>query len=489
MSKFYDTSSNSYRWWVLGAIGLANFSASLDLSIVIVSFPRLAKVFDTDASVLMWLVVAFNVAELGLLLTLARIGDTFGRKKVYMAGVATYTLGLIFCTISPNIPILIVGRIIEGFGAAMLMTVGSAIVVAVFPSKQQGRAIGLFSMVVTIGLIAGPALGGVILDHLDWQGMFYTRIPIGIICLILAAILIQEQKIPGVKLKIDYGGAITLLLGISALLLYLNLGDNLGYGSPAGIGMIAAGVLFLAAFIIIERHVDQPVLDLSLFKNRTFTLAGLTSVFQMGAGSMGPLLFPFLMINGLLLSSSTSGLLMALIAVPPILVSPVSGWLSDKIGTKFPMVIATLCFTASLYLASRLDLESQIIHIALIMVLYGTGMGSFQAPYQSAMIGTTSRANLATTLGVANTLKLLGNATGTAVGGTIFTLRQAVKLAEYSAQNISQDMAERMAVVSSFESVMVMAAVISSISILLAVLTKNSKAPPETNEGPVLESG
>jgi MFS family permease len=187
MKKFGDGLGSSYRWWVLFTVGLANFSATLDMSIVTVSFPRLARVFDTDASVLIWLTIAFAIAELGLMLTLARVGDAIGRKKVYMAGVIIYTVGLVFCSLSPNIGFLIGARIVQGAGAAMLMTVGSAIVVAVFPREQQGRAIGLFSVLVSVGLIAGPALGGVILDFLDWQGMFYTRIPVGIISLLLAA--------------------------------------------------------------------------------------------------------------------------------------------------------------------------------------------------------------------------------------------------------------------------------------------------------------
>lgn len=474
------TPGNSYRWWVLFTVGLANFSATLDMSIVTVSFPRLTKVFNTDASVLVWLSIAFAISELGLLLTLARVGDTVGRKKVFMAGVVVYTFGLVFCTFSPNIGFLIAARVVQGAGAAMLMTVGSAIVVAVFPREQQGRAIGLFSVLVTVGLIAGPALGGVILDYLDWQGMFYTRIPVGIISILMAAFLIREQKDPNQKLKIDYAGAATLLLGMASLLLYLNIGDEIGYGSPLGIAMIAAGVLFLAAFIFIERRVSQPVLDLSLFKNRTFTMAGLTSIIQMSAGTMGPLLFPFLMINGLLLSSSTSGLLMAIIAVPPLLISPLSGWFSDRFGTRIPMIAATLFFTAALYLGSRLNLETQTIHIAFILLLFGTGMGAFQAPNQSAMIGSTPRSNLATTLGVANTLRLLGSATGTAVAGTLFTIKQAHRLAEYSAQNIGADMAERLAVTSAFHDVILIASIISMVSVIAAAFTSNNPSQPET---------
>jgi len=186
--------SSAYKWIVLATVSIANFSAALDMSIIVVSFPRLVDVFNTNASVVVWLAIAFSIAELGLILTLARVGDAIGRKKVYVIGLSLYTLGLIFCSISLNITQLIMSRVVQGAGAAMTMTIGGAIVVAVFPREQQGRAIGIFSMMISAGLIAGPALGGFILDTLDWQGIFYTRIPIGIISLILSVMIIKEQK-------------------------------------------------------------------------------------------------------------------------------------------------------------------------------------------------------------------------------------------------------------------------------------------------------
>ena len=306
MSPFLNIESSSYKWWVLAAVSIANFSAALDMSIIIVSFPRLTEVFNTDASVVVWLAIAFSIAELGLLLTLAKVGDSLGRKKVYCFGLGLYTVGLILCSVSPNITMLILSRIVQGAGAAMTLTVGAAIVVAVFPREQQGRAIGLFGMLTSVGLIAGPALGGVIIDFLDWQGIFYTRIPVGIITLIMAMIIIKEQKEPGSRLQLDYGGAITLLGATGCLLLYLNLGSDWGYISTGSLALLAIAVLCLVLFIYLERRIVQPVLDLTFFKNRTFTMAGITSFIQMTSGSTGPALFPFFIVGGLLLSDSTS---------------------------------------------------------------------------------------------------------------------------------------------------------------------------------------
>jgi len=480
MNQILNNPGNSYKWWVLIAISIANFSAALDMSIIIVSFPRLTEVFNTDASVVVWLAISFSVAELGLLLTLAKIGDNIGRKKVYCFGLGLYTLGLILCSISPNITMLIISRIVQGAGAAMTLTVGSAIVVAVFPREQQGRAIGLFAMLTSVGLIAGPALGGVIIDFLDWQGIFYTRIPVGIITLIMAMMIIREQKEPGTRFKLDYGGALTLLGGVGSLLLFLNLGSDWGYLSLSSIILLVVAVICLTFFIYLERRVTQPVLDLTFFKNRTFSMAGLTAFIQMTAGSLGPVLMPFFLVSGLLLSGSTVGMLMALIAVPPVIISPISGWISDKIGNRIPMVIATSSFTAALFFASRLNIETSVMDVALVLALFGVGMGLFMAPNQSAIIGTVDRRHLATAMGVANTMRLLGGSAGMAIGGTLYAVEQSKRAAELALQDIAPAMVERLSVIESYQYVILLASIICAFSILTALFIGKPQNNPDS---------
>ena len=469
--------SSAYKWIVLATVSIANFSAALDMSIIIVSYPRLVDVFNTDASVIVWLTIAFSIAELGLLLTLAKVGDTIGRKKVYVIGLSLYTLGLIFCSISLNIPQLILSRVVQGAGAAMTMTIGGAIVIAVFPREQQGRAIGIFSMMISAGLIAGPALGGFILDTLDWQGIFYTRIPIGIISLILALIIIKEQKESDTRLQLDIGGAVTLLGGTACLLLYLNLGSGWGYLSTNGIALAIAAIILMVLFIYLERRVAQPVLDLRLFKNRIFSMANATNIIQMTAGVTVPTLMPFFLISGLLLSPSTVGMLMALIAIPPVIFSPISGWLSDKIGNRIPMVVAMSLMSVSLFLTSRLGIESSVLTIAIVLLLFGASMGIFMAPNQSAIVGAAPRQNLATAIGVANTMRLLGSSIGTGGAGTLYASQQLLNQTKLAEQGVDPTLIERLAVVESFQFILLLAAVLSFTSIMTSLLTGGKHSP------------
>ena len=456
---------------MLATVSIANFSAALDMSIIVVSFPRLVKVFNTEASTVVWLTIAFSVAELGLLLTLAKVGDTVGRKRVFIIGLLLYTLGLVFCSVSINIEQLIMSRIIQGAGAAMTMTIGGAIVIAVFSREQQGRALGIFSMMVSAGLIAGPALGGFILDSLNWQGIFYTRIPIGIFSMVLAWIIIREQKEEGTPFQLDIGGALTLLGGTGCLLLYLNLGSDWAYLSTKSIPLAVAAVIFIGLFIHIEGRAPQPVLDLQLFKNRVFSMANATNIIQMTTGVTVPTLIPFFLINGLLLSPLRVGILMALIAMPPVIIGPISGWLSDKVGNRLPMIVAMCIMSLSLFLTSRLRMESSVLDIAIVLLMFGSGMGIFMAPNQSAIVGAAPRRNLATAMGVANSMRLLGSSIGTAGAGALYTGRQLLNRTRLAEQGMDSELISRLAVVESFQSILLLAGLLSLASILTALFT------------------
>jgi len=475
-----NTASSSYKWWVLIAVSIANFSSSLDMSIVTISFPRLSEVLNTSPSTVVWLVIGFSVAELGLLLTLAKIGDTIGRKRVYMVGLVVYTVGLILCSVSPNIGMLILARVVQGAGAAMALTVGSAIVIAVFSREEQGRAIGIFSMLMSIGLIAGPARGGFIIEFLDWQGLFYTRIPIGVLCIVMGLIVIKEQKQPGAQLHLDLTGAITLLLGTGCLLLFLNLGSNWGYTSLPALGLVGGALIFLTLFMLVERKAIQPVLDLKLFRSRVFSMASITTAIHMTGASMAPVLLPFFLIGAIMLPATTVGMLMAIMAIPPVILSPISGWLSDRFGSRILMIVATICFSGALYFASRLGLGSSIPVISLMLLLFGCGMGILMPPTQNAIAGSAPRENLASAMGVANTMRLVGASIGTAVAGSLYAYQLTINRTALSVQSISGGTPEQYAVTQSFQFVMLIAALISTASIITAFLSGPSKTVAKT---------
>jgi len=169
-----ETKGDSYKWLVLLTVSIATLMATLDISIVNISFPKLTKVFDTEPSIVLWVSVAFLLVSVGLMLSVGKIGDALGRKRIYILGFALFTVGLILCSLSQNMLQLIISRIIQGVGSAMTISLGNAIVTSVFPRQERGKALGIIGAVVSAGLLAGPTLGGFLLDTLDWRSIFYT---------------------------------------------------------------------------------------------------------------------------------------------------------------------------------------------------------------------------------------------------------------------------------------------------------------------------
>ena len=229
-------------------------------------------------------------------------------------------------------------------------------------------------------------------------------------------------------------------------------------------------MVFIALFIFLERRAAEPVLDLRFFKNRTFSLASVTNFLQMASCGMMPVLIPFFMIDGLLFSSSRAGLLMSVIAVPSIFISPISGWISDKIGNRIPMIGATSVFTLALFLTSRLNIVSTDIQIILVMALFGIGMGLFTAPNQSATISAAPRRSMATALGVANTMRLLGASVGTAIAGTIYAHQQAAYKMELIEQGTAVGLAEQLSVIEAFQYVILLGVFISAASVVSSLM-------------------
>ena len=190
-----------YKWLALLIVSIGTFMVTLDLSIVNISFPRLTQVFETEPSVVLWVSVAYLLASVSLMLTFGRIGDVFGKKRIYILGFALFTLGLVLCSVSQSISQLIMARIVQAVGSAMTVALSAAIVTAAFPKEERGKALGILGGVVSSGLLSGPVLGGLLLDALDWKAIFYTRVPVGIIGLVMAWLLLKEQRESETDLK------------------------------------------------------------------------------------------------------------------------------------------------------------------------------------------------------------------------------------------------------------------------------------------------
>ena len=458
-----------YKWLVLLTVAIGTFMGTLDASIVNISFPRLTQVFETEPSVVMWVSVAYLLVSVGLMLTLGRIGDTFGRKRVYILGFTVFTLGLVLCSLSQSIVQLILARVVQAIGSAMTVALSTAIVTAAFPNEERGKALGILGGVVSSGLLSGPVLGGLILDALDWRAIFYIRVPVGIIGVIMAFILLKEQRDAETGLKFDLGGAATLFGGLSCLLLFFSFGGRLGFTSPLAIILVASAVALLASFIVFERRASQPIVDLNLFRNRIFAAGNISLVIMFVAISANTFLMPFFLIDGLGHSASRTGLIFATISFTALIVGPVSGWLSDKVGSRILCTVGIALICSALFLLSRLSIESSEVDVIIRLVIQGIGSGMFSSPNNSSIMGSVPREKLSTGSAMIGTVRQIGMSCGIAIAGTIFTSRQAFHAARFSLENLSQATVQKLSLVGGFQDTVLFAAIACSIGIFTSL--------------------
>lgn len=221
MRRISFLEKDSYKWWVLLTVSMSSNMVALDLSVLTTCLPQLGRVFNTDSSTLGWLNIVYFIMSQSLMLTLSKLGDAKGRKRIYLIGLVLYTIGLTAASLSLSVGQLIACRVIQGAAGATISALGIAITVAAFPPDERGKAIGVLMGAMSIGLVAGPVLGGVILDLLGWRAIFYLRIPFLLACLVMAWVIVEEQKgIEGRRFKFDTVGSLSLFGWLTCLLLF-----------------------------------------------------------------------------------------------------------------------------------------------------------------------------------------------------------------------------------------------------------------------------
>jgi len=455
----------SYKWLVLLSLSIGTFMSTLDASIVNISLPRLTEVFNTEPSIVLWVTVAYLLVSVGLMLSIGKLGDLFGRKRVYVSGLAIFTIGLVLCSLSQSVVQLILARVVQAIGSAMVIAVGNAIITAVFPAQERGKALGLMGAIVSTGLLSGPVVGGFLLDVLDWRAIFYVRIPVGIIGLVMGWMFLREQEKSSSGTRFDWGGAVTLFGGLSCLLLFLNFGGRMGFTSAPVLLLAGASGLQIILFIVFERRAPQPILTFSLFSNRTFAAGLLSMLIMFIAASANTFLMPFYLLEGIGRTGSQAGLLLAAISTASLLVGPASGWLSDKIGSRILCTVGMSLICTALFLLGRLGQDSSTLELLTRLIILGVGLGMFSSPNNSAVMGAVPRENLSTASAMIATTRQVGISCGIAIIGTIYTTRQAFHSVALAGEGLAPTLLDRFTLVSSFQDSLTYAAIFCTIGI------------------------
>ena len=474
MGFFHSThrlKDERYKWLVLLAVSVGSFVATLDISVLTVCLPALAAAFKTDSAVIGWVNVVYLLTSQSLMFSLARIGDARGRKMIYMLGLALYTAGLVLCSLSRNIPHLIVSRAIQGVGAASIISLSTAIAVAVFPEDERGRALGVLASVDAVGLIAGPIIGGTALDMLGWRAVFFSRVPVALAAMALAWFIVREQKDPVSRFHFDFGGAISLFGCLTTALLFLNLAGRWSLFSAPSLALFASALVMLAIFLRFEKKSAQPVVELALFKNPVLTGAALTSALHATVVAGSAFLLPFYLTGALGYSASMVGLFFSMLPVPFLLLSPLAGRMSDIIDPKFLSALGVALACVALFFLGRLGNGPTPLAITLCVCLIGTSYGIFIAPTNSTIMNSTPRDRFGTASGIIATTRQVGSSTGIAVAGAVFASRLAFYSHHVANGWLGPQAIKKTAVTGAFQDTLLLAAVFGTLGIITALFS------------------
>lgn len=400
----------------------------IDASIVYISLPAIASVFEVDPTAAGWVSMSYLLVLSCFLLSLGRLGDMFGFKRIFLIGLLLFIITSALCGLAWSFGSLVFFRALQAFGAGMTMAMGPAIITATFPSEERGRALGMFGMVIALGLAIGPSLGGTLVDLAGWRSIFYVNIPIGIVSFFWSWKVLAESK-PAGRQRFDWQGSVLAFLGLASLLFFASRGQAVGWSYPI---LILGGfaILFGIWFVQVEKKMIEPMLDLSLFKNRVFSAGNSAALLHFMTQYVIVFLAPFFMQYLLGYSAGQSGIIMTAFPLVVLVTAPLAGILSDKIGQRgLAFGGSFLCTIAAVTLA-MLDQESNPAEISWRLGLFGLGTGLFQPPNNSAVMGSVPKYRLGIAGGVMSTIRNVGMVFGIAIGGAVLAVRHAFYLSQ-----------------------------------------------------------
>ncbi len=429
------------KWHIFAALGSGIFLASFDGGVVRVALPTLVTEFNVDFALVQWVVLSFSLTQTAILLGVGRLGDMVGKKPIFLSGTIAFAISSVLAGLAPNIELLLFFRVLQAIGGAFATALSMGIVTETFPASERGKALGLFSATVSVGGIAGPILGGALLEYFSWRWIFFVSPPVGCVSFLLALRYLPGAN-PGVRQRFDWVGFSTFFAFLLALMLFLTVGQRTGFRSPAMLGLLAFSLLSLTLFIRTELRVAEPLLDLTLFRNTLFSLNLSMRLISFIVTGGITLLFPFYLSNLLKLDPSVIGLLLTATMVFFGLASPISGILSDRFGYRLIATAGLVMFAFGCYTVSTLTAETSIIGYVLRVSPLGLGMGIFQSPNNSAVMGSVPRERLGVVSGVNVIGRTLGNTAGVAALGALWASRVLV----YAGPDFAGDVTEAVAV-------------------------------------------
>ncbi|MGH2615232.1 MAG: DHA2 family efflux MFS transporter permease subunit [Thermomicrobiales bacterium] len=427
-------------WLILLVLCAAIFMLLLDTTIVNVAQQKIKEGLNADLSQIQWVLDSYILAFAVLLLSFGRIGDIFGRKRMFIIGMAVFSAASGLCGISswvadligiPGATALIAARVLQGAGGALMMPQTLSLITVAFPPQKRGAAMGIWGSVVALGAVLGPLVGGYIVTHYAWEWVFLINIPVGIVAIFATLAIVPESRDPLASGKLDWGGLVLSAAAIFALVFALIEGPKFGWLSPQTLGLLAVSAMLFVVFVQWERRVSDPMVKLELFRIRNFSVANAISV-AISFGMFG-IFFPMtVFLQGALgMTPLEAGLTMMPMSLTLMVVAPISGRLSDRIGSRWILTTGLTFVTLGLVLiTNQVSTTTTWRPLLPALLVTGAGMGMTFAPMTAAAMSQVPPRISGSASGILNTSRNIGQLLGIAVLGSVLQSRLGLHASE-----------------------------------------------------------
>jgi EmrB/QacA subfamily drug resistance transporter len=425
------------KWWTLAAVAFGLFMIMLDNTVVNVALPAMQRSLHLKVSELEWVVTGYALTFGAFMLTGGKLADMFGRRLMFVVGLVVFTGSSLACGLAGDAHVLIGARVVQGLGAALMNPSTLSIITVTFPPRQRGAAIGIWAGVSALALAIGPLIGGLITEHVNWNWIFFINVPIGVIAVAAAFAFIEESRDTSSEQRPDLAGLATSALGLFSLTYALIEANTYGWGSPRILVAFGIAVVALGVFVALELHQRLPMLDLSLFRNRTFSGAN-TVMLLMGLAMFGVFFYVSLYMQQVIGYSPTqAGASFLPMTVLIIVIAPLAGRFSDRFGSRVFAGTGMALVAGSLFLFSRQGVHSGFWQLLPAMLLGGVGMALTMTPTTSAAMSAVRHDKAGVGSAVLNSARQVGGSLGIATMGAIVASRLTSGLAAGEARPVA----------------------------------------------------